>query len=100
MQNVGSSLKGPTLEQRRLFSSLIECYKRINRLNGLDPSVFFTFAHDFPPLGANHHFKVKFASATLNRIKHSFFIRIIGKWNSMPKEIYQFRYIPMRETGY
>ena len=29
-------------EQRRLFSSLIECYKTINRLiyNGLDPSAF------------------------------------------------------------
>ena len=43
-------LKWPSLEQRRLFSSLIECYKTINRLNGLDPSAFFTFAHDFRPL--------------------------------------------------
>ena len=56
-------LKWPSLEQRRLFSSLIECYKTINRLNGLDPSAFFTFAHDFRPLRANHHFKLKLTSA-------------------------------------
>ena len=80
-------LKWPTLEQRRLFSSLIECYKTINRLNGLDPVAFFTFAHDFRPLRANHRFKLKFASATLNSFKHPFFIRIIDKWNSLPKDI-------------
>ena len=75
-------LKLPTLEQRRLFLSLIEGYKTINRLNGLDPSAFFTFAHDFRPLRANYRFKLKLASATLN-----FFIRITDKWNNLPKEI-------------
>ena len=80
-------LKWPSLEQRRLFSSLIECYKTINRLNGLDPSAFFTFAHDFRPLRANHRFKLKLTSATLNSFKHSFFIRIIDKWNNLPKEV-------------
>ena len=80
-------LKWPTLEQRRLSLSLIECYKTINRLNGLDTVAFFTFAHDFRPLRANHPFKLKFASATLNSFKHSFFIRIIDKWNSLPKDI-------------
>ena len=29
----------------------------------------------------------RFASATLNSFKHSFFIRIIDKWNNLPKEI-------------
>ena len=80
-------LKWPSLEQRRLFSSLIECYKTINRLNGLDLSAFFTFAHDFRPLRANHRFKLKLTSATLNSFKHSFFIRIIDKWNNLPKEV-------------
>ena len=80
-------LNWPTLEQRRLFSSLMECYKTINRLHGLDPITFFTFAHNFWPLRANHRFKLKFASATLNSFKHSFFIRIIDKWNSLPKDI-------------
>ena len=80
-------LKWPLLEQRKLFSSLIECYKTINRLNGLDPSAFFTFAHDFRPLRANHRFKLKLTSATLNSFKHSFFIRIIDEWNNLPKEV-------------
>ena len=59
-------LKWPTLEQRRLFSSLIVSYETIYRLNGLDSLAFFTVAHDFRPLRANHRFKLKFASATLN----------------------------------
>ena len=80
-------LKWPTLEQRRLFLSLTECYKTINRLNGLDPSAFFTFANDFRPLRANHRFKLKLASATLNSFKNSFFVRITDKWNNLPKEI-------------
>ena len=67
--------------------SLIECYKTINRLNGLDPSAFFTFAYDFRPLRANQRFKLKFSSATLNSFKYSFFVRIIDKWNNLPKEI-------------
>lgn len=45
-------LKWPTLQQRRLFSSLTECYKTINSLIGLDPSKFFTFARVFRPLRA------------------------------------------------
>lgn len=50
--------------KQRLFLSLIECYKTFNRLTGLDPSAFFTFAHNFKPLRADHPFKVKFASAS------------------------------------
>lgn len=56
------------LKQRRLFSSLTECYKTINSLNGLDPSIFFTFALVFRPLKANHRFKLKSVSAP----SHSF----------------------------
>ena len=41
-------LKWPALQQRRLFSSLTECHKTINRL-----------------------IELKFASATLNSFKHS-----------------------------
>ena len=81
-------LKWPTLEQRRLFLSLIECYKTTNRFNGLNPSAFFTFANDFQPLRANHHFKLRLASAILNySFKNSFFVRITDKWNNLPKEI-------------
>ena len=61
--------------------------KTINSLNGLDPSKFFTFSRDFRPLRANHRFKLKSVSATLNSFKHFFFIRIIDEWNDLPKEI-------------
>ena len=80
-------LKWPTLQQRRLFLSLTECYKTINRLNGPDASAFFTIAHDIGPLRANHRFKLKFASANLHSLKYSFFMRIIDEWNNLPKEI-------------
>ena len=78
--------KWPALQQR-LFSSLAECYKTINRLNGLDPSNFFTFGRDSR---LNHCFKLKSVSAvsaTLNSFKHSFSICIIDEWNNLPKEI-------------
>ena len=65
-------LQWPTLEQRRLLLSLLECYKTINRLNRLDPSAFFTFALDFRPLRAKHRFKLKLTSATLNSFKNYF----------------------------
>ena len=45
------------------------------------------FAHDFRPLRANHRFKLKFASATLNSFEYSFVIRIIDELNNLPKEI-------------
>ena len=80
-------LKWPTLKQRRLFSSLTECYETLNRPNGLDATAFFMFARDFRSSRSNHRFKLKFASATLNSFKHSFFIRVIDKWNYLPKEI-------------
>ena len=79
-------LKWPTLQQRRLFSSFTECYKTINSLNGLDPSKCFTFALVFRSLKANHRFKLKSVSATLSSF-NIFFIRIIDKWNNLPKEI-------------
>ena len=44
-------LKWPTLEQRRYFALLTECYKTINKLNGLDHLDYFTFAHEYRPYG-------------------------------------------------
>ena len=80
-------LKWPTLEQRRSFSLLTECYKTINQLNGLDPLEYFTFAHEYRPLRANHRFKLKCKLAKLNCYKYSFFIRIVNDWNKLPREV-------------
>ena len=52
-------LKWPTLHQRRLFSSLTECYKTVHSLKGLHPFDYFTLAHDFQPLRANYRHKLK-----------------------------------------
>ena len=80
-------LKWPTLHQRRLFSSLTECYKTINSLNGLHPFEYFTFAHDFQPLRTNHYHKLKPLPAKLNSFKHSFCANIANEWNNLPKKV-------------
>ena len=53
----------------RDFSIFLHMAGHINRLDGLDPSSFFMFAHDFRPLRANHYLKLKFGSATLHSFK-------------------------------
>ena len=69
-------LKQPMPQQRRLFSSLAECYKTINSL--IDQILqIFTFARDFRPLGASHCFKLKSVSATLNRLFMFYFLQFI-----------------------
>ena len=65
-------LKWLTLHQRRLFSSLTECYKTANSLNELHPFEYFTFAHDSRPLRTNHRHKLKPLPAKLNSFKYSF----------------------------
>ena len=79
-------LKWPTLEKRRILSSLTECYKTINGLNCLNPHEFFNFADKYRPLRSNHRFKLKTKSAKLNCYKHSFFLRIVNLWNNLRKE--------------
>ena len=80
-------IKWPTLEQRRYFALLTECYKTINKLNGLDHLDYFTFAHEYHPLRANHGFKLKCKLAKLNCYKYSFFIRTVNDWNNLPREV-------------
>ena len=79
-------LKWPTLHQRRLFSSLTECYKTANSL-GLHPLEYFTFAHDFRPLRTNHRHKLKPLPAKLNSFKYSFCASIVNEQNNLPKKV-------------
>ena len=71
-------LKWPTLHQRRLFSSLTECYKTVHSLKGLHPFEYFTLAHDFQPLRANYRHKLKPLPTRLNSFKYSFFVNIVN----------------------
>ena len=80
-------LKWPTLHQRRLFSSLTECYKTANSLNELHLFEYFTFAHDFRPLRTNHRHKLKPLPAKLNSFKYSFCANIVNEWNNLPKKV-------------
>ena len=77
-------LKWLTLHQRRLFSSLTECYKTAN---GLHPFEYFTFAHDFRLLRTNHRHKLKPLPAKLNSFKYSFCANIVNEWNNLPKKV-------------
>ena len=80
-------LKWLTLHQRRLFSSLTECYKTANSLNELHPFEYFTFAQDSRPLRTNHRHKLKPLPAKLNSFKYSFCANIVNEWNNLPKEV-------------
>ena len=80
-------LQWPTLEKRRELLSLIECYKTVHGINGLEPSKYFTFASDYRQLRSNHCYKLKTVLAKLNSYKYSFFVRIVPIWNSLPEHV-------------
>ena len=77
-----SLLKWQTLERRREFLSLVQCYKifGIKHLSFLD---FFEFANS-TRTRANHDYKLYLKRAVCNCYKYSFFIRIVRKWNDLP----------------
>ena len=79
-------LKWPSLSDRRNYLSLIECYKfgfGYYHLNFYD---FFEFSK-VGSTRANHPFKLYVKSARLDCYKYSFFIRIVSKWNDLPRDI-------------
>ena len=79
--------KWPTLETRRLFLSLVECYWRsfygMNKLNFGD---LFEFTKCNSTL-ANHPYKLYVKPAKCNPYKHYFPTRIVRDWNSLPGSI-------------
>ena len=79
-------LKWPTLEKRRHYISLVECYKTVFGLNGLNFSDFFELALD-TRTRANHPFKLFVKSAKVNPYKYSFFVRIVKDWNNLPLHV-------------
>ena len=77
----------PTLEERRTFLSLVECYKTIHRLNGLDPTNYFDFPNTNYNLRRNHSLTLTIPSARIDIFKYSFFTRVVKDWNALPKEV-------------
>ena len=66
-------LKRPTLEKGRTLSSLTECYKTVNGLNGISQLDFFDFADKYRTLRSNHRFKLKTIPAQLIKLLQTFF---------------------------
>ena len=75
-----------SLQSRRSYLSLLQCYKTIHGLNGLNFNDYFVF-NCYGNTRSNHSFKLRQPLAKVNCFLHSFFVRIIKQWNALPKEI-------------
>ena len=78
-------LRWSQLTDRRLYFSLIECYKLVFGLNSLCFSDFFEFASK--RTRSNHNYKLQVKSANCNCYKYSFFVKIIREWNDLPANV-------------
>ena len=65
---------------------MLECYKTIHGLNGFNCDDYFEFSC-YGKRRSNHSFKLIQPLARVNCFLHSFFVRIIKQWNTLPKEI-------------
>ena len=81
-----SLLKWQSLEKRREFLSLVQCYKIVFGIDHLSFPDFFEFANS-TRTRANHDYKLYLRRAVCNCYKYSFFVRIVGKWNDLPGHI-------------
>ena len=77
-----------SLQSRRSYLSLLECYKTIHGLNGLKCDDYSQF-NCHSRTRSNHSFKLRQPLARANCFLHSLFVRIIKQWNALliPKEI-------------
>ena len=71
----------------REYLSLVECYKTVFGLNGLDFNDYFECCRS-KSTRANHPFKIQTKSARINAFKYSFFVRIIKEWNNLPNHLF------------
>lgn len=81
-------LKWPSLSDRRIYLSLIDCYKFVFDYYHLNFYDFLVFSK-VGSTRANHPFKLYVKSARLNCYRYSFFIRIVPTWNDRPRDIVQ-----------
>ena len=77
-----------TLQHRRECLSVVECYKTVFGLNGLDLDDYFEFCRS-KNSRANHPFKIQTKLAKVNSFRYSFFVRIVKKWNSLPNHLFR-----------
>ena len=79
-------LNWQTLEKRREFLSLVQCYKIVFGIDSLPFSDFFELTK-CNRTRANHDNKLYVKVAILNYYKYSFFVRIVNAWNNLPKDV-------------
>ena len=70
-----------TLERRRKYFSLVECYNTVFELNGLQCRNYFEFCNS--NTRSNNSYKIRMKSAKVNAFKYSFFVGIIKEWNNL-----------------
>ena len=75
-----------TLEERREYFSVIECYKIVFDLNGINFNEVFECKKS-KITRANHKYSLYTKLSRINCYKHSFFVRIVSAWNSLPKYV-------------
>ena len=80
-----AKLEHPSASKRIL--SVVECYKTVFGLNGLDLDDYFEFCRS-KNTRANHPFKIQTKLAKVNFFKYSFFVRIVKKWNRLPNHLF------------
>ena len=73
-----------TLEKRREFLSLVQCYKIVFGIDSLPFSDFFELTK-CNRTRANHDYQLYVKGAIINCHKYSFFVRIVNAWNNLPK---------------
>ena len=79
-------LNWQTLEKRREFLSLVQCYKIVFGIDSLPFSDFFELTK-CNRTRANHDYKLYVKFAILNSYKYSFFVRIVKSRNNLPKVV-------------
>ena len=79
-------LKWDTLEKRREYYSLIECYKTVFGLNGVSFDEVFEFRH-IRKTQNNHKYTLYSKLPGENCFQYSFFVRIIKAWNCLPSHV-------------
>ena len=81
-----AKLEHPSVSKRIL--SVVECYKTVFGLNGLDLDDYFEFCRS-KNSRANHPFKIQTKLAKVNSFRYSFFVRIVKKWNSLLNHLFR-----------
>ena len=79
-------LNWQTLEKRREFLSLVQCYKIVFGIDSLPFSDFFELTKCYRTR-PNHDYKLYVKVAILNCYKYSFFVRIVNAWNNLPRDV-------------